>query len=59
MLRHDALETKLKKKDRSHTIENQTLKELAEKKAEEYANKFRRQIKNKDEDLLIVKVSSL
>jgi len=55
-LKNTALANKLKIHLKQAEIENQVTKELAEKKSEEYTNKFRAQIRQKDENLQILKV---
>lgn len=53
--RHEQLQKKLADVQKCTSIENQVSKELKDKLNEEYVDKFRNQISNKDETLAIIK----
>ena len=55
-VKYDGLQQKMQNHDRQVEVENKIAQEMLEKKAEEYAQKFRGQIKQKDENLFMVKV---
>lgn len=56
-LKNTALASKLKIQVKQAEVETQVTKELAEKKSEEYTNKFRAQIRQRDENLMVLKVN--
>lgn len=57
-LRNAALANKLLIQSKNLEVETKISKELVEKKSEEYTNKFRNQIRQKDESLQLIKVIS-
>ena len=57
-LKNVVLGNKLAFQTRQNEVENKVTKELAEKKAVEYTDKFRNQIRTKEESLQLIKVDS-
>jgi len=55
-VKYEGLQQKLQNHEHLVEVENKIAQEMLEKKAEEYAQKFRGTIKQKDENLFIVKV---
>ena len=55
-LRNAALGNKLMIFTKQNEIENKVTKELSEKRTEEYTNKYRVQVKNREESLQMIKV---
>lgn len=58
-LKNSALANKLKIREKAAQLEAKTHKEFNEKKSEEYANRFRKEIKQKEEEYAIIKVMKL
>ena len=55
-LKNAQIGTKLRSFMKQSEVENAAAKELAEKKSEEYVNMYRNQVREKEENLLIIKV---
>ncbi len=55
-VKYEALKNKMQEHEQKVELENKVAQELLQKRAEEYEGKFRNQIRQKDENLFMMKV---